>query len=196
MAVNYKLFQSGWDSTHRPSLYPTCSSASIRSVISQQEAGGHLGKSSVFLTQPGLQHGKVSSNRPTAGKRVAVWAYVFWRGRSMAPGGLRSMPRAQAPSSSMSSTRSGHVVHATTEAAAGRGAGSHPNLFVFATQRWRRRVSEGEDLPALSFWRGVLQPHRCAHGLLAARPAGSSALLLLLFRGWGLLLSSVGAGHH
>lgn len=27
-------------------------------------------------------------------------------------------------------------------------------------------------------------------------PAGSSALLLLLFRGWGLLLSSVGAGHH
>lgn len=157
-------------------------------MISQREAGGHLGKSPVLLTQPSLQHGKVSSNRPTAGKGVAVWAYVFWRGRSTAPGGLRSMPRAQAPSSSMSSTRVGHVVHATTEAAAGRGAGSHPNLFVFATQRWRRRVSEGEDLPALSFWRGVLQPHRCVAGLLAARADGLFSTSAAALQGMGFAI--------
>lgn len=86
-----------------------------------------------------------------------------------------------AHSSSMSSTTSGHVVHATTEAAAGRGAGSHPNLFVFATQRWRQSISGGEGLPGLS-------SRFCSHD--------SSATLLLLFRGWALLLSSVGVGHH
>jgi len=61
----------------------------------------------------------------------------------MVPQGLRNMPRALTPSSSMSSTRSGHVVHATAEAASGHRAGSHPNLFVFATQRWRQSVREG-----------------------------------------------------
>lgn len=66
----------------------------------------------------------------------------------MVPQGPRNMPRAQTPSSSMSSTRSRHVVHATGEAA-GHRAGSHPNLFVFATQRWRLSVREGEVLLVL-----------------------------------------------
>lgn len=69
----------------------------------------------------------------------------------MVPQGLRNVPRAQTPSSSMSSTGSGHVVHATTEAAAGHRVGSHPNLFVLATQRWRRCVREGEVLLVLSW---------------------------------------------
>lgn len=73
----------------------------------------------------------------------------------MVPQGLKNVPRAQTPSSSsssMSCTRSGHVVHATAEAAAGCRAGSHPNLFVFATQRWRRSVREGEVLLVLLSW--------------------------------------------
>lgn len=66
----------------------------------------------------------------------------------MVPQGPRNMPRAQPPSSSMSSTRSGHVVHATGEAAGCR-AGLHPNLFGFATQRWRQSFREGEVLLVL-----------------------------------------------
>lgn len=67
----------------------------------------------------------------------------------MVPQGPRNMPRAQTPSSSMSSTRSGHVVHAIAKAAAGRRAGSYSNLFVFARQRWRQSVREGEVLLVL-----------------------------------------------
>lgn len=67
----------------------------------------------------------------------------------MVPRGQRNVPRAQTPSSSISSSRSGHVAHATAEAAAGHRVESHPNLFVFAIQRWRQSVREGEVLLVL-----------------------------------------------
>lgn len=87
-------------------------------------------------SKPGLQHGKVSSNCSAAGVWEEVQACVFWRGRSMVPRGPRSVPMAQTPSSSsMSGTRSGHVVHATTKAAAGRRAGSHPKLLCFCNTK-------------------------------------------------------------
>lgn len=89
-------------------------------------------------------------------------------------------------------------MHATAQAAAGHRAGSHPNLFVFATQRWRRSVREGEVLLVLPSLCGVPQPHRCVSG---APGSGSTASQLFSTtsaapRVWDSLLSSVGVEHH
>lgn len=86
--------------------------------------------------------------------------------------GPRSVPVAQTPSSSMSSTRSGHVVHATAKAAAGRRAGSHPKLLCFCntkveTERQGRGSPTCSSLPVrrpaaalLRVW-GCRQRQRC-----------------------------------
>lgn len=111
----------------------------------------------------------------------------------MVPQGPRNMPSAQTPSSSsMSRTRSGHVVHATAEVAAGRRAGSHPNIFVFVTQR--RRPESGKAKSYLFLPPGEAS---CSHTTAwPALLASFSAPLLLPLLGWNLLLSSVRVEHH
>lgn len=124
-------------------------------------------------------------------------ACVFWR--SMVSPGPRNVPRAQTPSSSMSSTRSGHVVHATAEAAAGHRAGSHTQTSLFLQHKGGDRAS-GKGKSYSFFPPGEVS---CSHtavclGLPAAAPllANFSAPLLLPLGGWDSLLSSVGVEHH
>lgn len=110
----------------------------------------------------------------------------------MAPRGPRSVPMAQTPSSSMSSTRSGHVVHATTKAAAGRRAGSRPKLLCFCntkveTERQGRGSPTCSSLPvrrpastALRVW-GCRQRQHCQSDLQHhfCRPSGNGFINVL-----------------